>query len=64
MMTDAFEAAFDRFLAGQEDAADFLYLTQRAAFLEGWKAAGGEMPPEDRTFAPMESSRPPEDPAT
>ena len=26
MMTDAFEAAFDRFLAGQEDAADFLTL--------------------------------------
>ncbi len=46
MMNDEFESAFDRFLERQEydEAESALFTIVRAAFLAGWKSAGGELP--------------------
>lgn len=51
-MTDIFEQAQDRFLAGTESdqAHQALYDIIRAAFLAGWSAAGGQMPEEQPLF--------------
>ena len=45
-MNDLFEQAFSNFLERREyDAAEAaLFDIVRAAFLAGWRAAGGEMP--------------------
>ncbi len=46
MMCDDFESAFGRFLERQEydEAESALFDIVRAAFLAGWKSAGGEPP--------------------
>ena len=51
-MSNEFEQALDDFLAGtQADAAhQALYDIIRAAFLAGWRSAGGEHPQEQRIF--------------
>ena len=45
-MNDLFEKAFENFLERKEydEAQEALFHVVRAAFLAGWKAAGGEMP--------------------
>lgn len=45
-MNNDFECAFGLFLERQEydEAESGLFAIVRAAFLAGWKAAGGEMP--------------------
>ena len=45
-MTDEFEEVFDNFLESQkyDDAEDAIFSLVRAAFIAGWKAAGGEVP--------------------
>lgn len=45
-MNDEFERAFDLFLERQEydEAESGLFAIVRAAFLAGWRAAGGELP--------------------
>ena len=53
MQTDDFEAAFSAFLDRREydELVQCLFTFVRAAFLAGWKAAGGEAPepqPPDR----------------
>lgn len=46
MQTDDFEAAFSAFLDRREydELVQCLFTFVRAAFLAGWKAAGGEAP--------------------
>ena len=46
MITDEFELAFSNFLDRREydNAEAALFELVRAAFLAGWKAAGGELP--------------------
>ena len=52
MMSNEFEQALDDFLAGtQADAAhQALYDIIRAAFLAGWRSAGGDPPQEQKLF--------------
>ena len=49
MMDNEFEAAFSCFLERHEydDAESVLFEIVRAAFLAGWRAAGGECPSAD-----------------
>lgn len=46
MESDDFELAFSNFLERREydEAENSLFCVVRAAFLAGWKAAGGEYP--------------------
>ncbi len=46
MMSNDFESAFDRFMDRKEydEAESALFAIVRAAFLAGWKSAGGEPP--------------------
>lgn len=50
MQTDDFEAAFSAFLDRREydELVQCLFTFVRAAFLAGWKAAGGEAPNRSR----------------
>ena len=52
MMDNEFEAAFSEFLDRSEydDAESALFAIVRAAFLAGWRAAGGEGPQAERVF--------------
>lgn len=52
MMDNEFEAAFSCFLERHEydDAESVLFEIVRAAFLAGWRAAGGEYPSAERIF--------------
>ena len=52
MMSNKFEAAFSSFLDRHEydDAESALFDIVRAAFLAGWRAAGGEGPQAERVF--------------
>lgn len=52
MMDNNFEAALSEFLDRHEydDAEAALFTTVRAAFLAGWRAAGGEGPQAERVF--------------
>ena len=52
MMGNEFEAAFSAFLDRHEydDAEAALFEIVRAAFLAGWRAAGGEGPQAERIF--------------
>ena len=52
MRSNEYEAAFSAFLERHEydKAAQAIYDLTSAAFLAGWKAAGGEMPQEERIF--------------
>ena len=60
MMSNEFEQALDDFLAGtQADAAQqALYDIIRAAFLAGWRSAGGEPPQEQRIFELIPGGKP------
>lgn len=46
-MSDAFEQAFGEFLDSNayDQAEDMLFSVVRAAYLAGWKAAGGDLCP-------------------
>ena len=52
MMSNEFEEALDNFLAGHDadEAHQALYDIIRAAFLAGWRSAGGDPPQEQRLF--------------
>ena len=56
MMSNKFEAAFSSFLDRHEydDAESALFEIVRAAFLAGWRAAGGEGPQAERVFQVLE----------
>lgn len=56
MMSNKFEAAFSIFLDRHEydDAESALFDIVRAAFLAGWRAAGGEGPQAERVFQVLE----------
>ena len=56
MMSNKFEAAFSSFLDRHEydDAESALFDNDRAAFLAGWCAAGGEGPQAERVFQVLE----------
>lgn len=56
MMSNKFEAAFSSFLDRHEydDAESALFDIVRAAFLAGWRAAGGEGPQAERVFQVLE----------
>ena len=60
MMSNEFEQALDDFLAGKEadDAHQALYDIIRAAFLAGWRSAGGEPPQEQRIFELIPGGKP------
>ena len=59
-MSNEFEQALDDFLAGKEadDAHQALYDIIRAAFLAGWRSAGGEPPQEQRIFELIPGGKP------
>ena len=50
MMSNEFEKALDAFLEGAEadEAHQALYDIIRAAFLAGWRSAGGDLPQEQK----------------
>ena len=52
MMSNEFEKALDAFLEGAEadEAHQALYDIIRAAFLAGWRSAGGDPPQEHKLF--------------
>lgn len=52
MMPNSYESAFSIFLEQQEyDAASqAIFELVRAAFLAGWRAAGGEAPQKEKIF--------------
>ena len=56
MMSNKFEAVFSSFLDRHEydDAESALFDIVRAAFLAGWRAAGGEGPQAERVFQVLE----------
>ena len=56
MMDNKFESAFSNFLDRHEydDAESALFDIVRAAFLAGWRAAGGEGPQAERVFQVLE----------
>ena len=60
MMSNDFEEALDLFLAGTEsdEAHQALYDIIRAAFLAGWRSAGGESPQEQRLFQLLPGGKP------
>lgn len=51
-MGNEFEEALDNFLAGYDadEAHQALYDIIRAAFLAGWRSAGGDPPQEQKLF--------------
>ena len=64
MMSNEFEQALDDFLAGtQADAAhQALYDIIRAAFLAGWRSAGGDPPQGQKLFELIPGGKPLEPP--
>ena len=52
MQSDAFEQAFGYFLERREydQAENALFAMVRIAFLAGWKAAGGDPPPQQKVI--------------
>ena len=60
MMSNEFEQALDNFLAGKEadDAHQVLYDIIRAAFLAGWRSAGGDPPQEQKLFELIPGGKP------
>ena len=60
MMSNDFEAAFSNFLERREydEAESALFSIIRAAFLAGWRAAGGEPPTPQKLFDLIPIPRP------
>ena len=60
MMSNEFEMALDAFLAGAEavEAHQALYDIIRAAFLAGWRSAGGDLPQEQKLFELIPGGKP------
>ena len=60
MMSNEFEQALDNFLAGKEadDAHQALYDIIRAAFLAGWRSAGGDPPQAQWIFELIPGGKP------
>ena len=60
MMSNEFEKALDTFLEGTnaEEASQALYAVIRAAFLDGWRAAGGDPPQEQKLFELIQGGKP------
>ena len=59
-MSNEFEKALDDFLAGtdSDEAHQALYDIIRAAFLAGWRTAGGDPPQEQKLFELIPSGKP------
>ena len=64
MMSNEFEKALDAFLEGAEadEAHQALYDIIRAAFLAGWRSAGGDPPQEQKLFELIQGGKPLEPP--
>ena len=64
MMSNEFEKALDAFLEGAEadEAHQALYDVIRAAFLAGWRSAGGDPPQEQKLFELIQGGKPLEPP--
>jgi hypothetical protein len=64
MMSNEFEKALDAFLEGAEadEAHQALYDIIRAAFLAGWRSAGGDPPQEQKLFELIPGGKPLESP--
>ena len=60
MMSNEFEKALDVFLEGTdaEEASQALYAVIRAAFLAGWRSAGGDPPQEQKLFELIQGGKP------
>ena len=60
MMSNEFEKALDAFLEGAEadEAHQALYDIIRAAFLAGWRSAGGDPPQEQKLFELIPGGKP------
>ena len=64
MMSNEFEKALDAFLEGADadEAHQALYDIIRAAFLAGWRSAGGDPPQEQKLFELIPGGKPLESP--
>lgn len=64
MMSNEFEKALDAFLEGADadEAHQALYDIIRAAFLAGWRSAGGDPPQEQKLFELIQGGKPLEPP--
>ena len=64
MMSNEFEKALDAFLEGvdADEAHQALYDIIRAAFLAGWRSAGGDPPQEQKLFELIPGGKPLEPP--
>ena len=64
MMSNEFEKALDAFLEGADadEAHQALYDVIRAAFLAGWRSAGGDPPQEQKLFELIQGGKPLEPP--
>lgn len=64
MMSNEFEQALDAFLEGADadEAHQALYDIIRAAFLAGWRSAGGDPPQEQKLFELIPGGKPLEPP--
>lgn len=60
MMSNEFEKALDAFLEGADadEAHQALYDIIRAAFLAGWRSAGGDPPQEHKLFELIPGGKP------
>ena len=60
MMSNEFEKALDAFLEGADadEAHQALYDIIRAAFLAGWRSAGGDPPQEQKLFELIRGGKP------
>ncbi|EKC73612.1 hypothetical protein LEA_06139, partial [human gut metagenome] len=60
MMSNEFEKALDAFLEGADadEAHQALYDIIRAAFLAGWRSAGGDPPQEQKLFELIPGGKP------
>ena len=60
MMSNEFEKALDAFLerAEADEAHQALYDIIRAAFLAGWRSAGGDPPQEQKLFELIQGGKP------
>ena len=63
-MSNEFEKALDAFLEGADadEAHQALYDIIRAAFLAGWRSAGGDPPQEQKLFELIPGGKPLEPP--
>ena len=64
MMSNELEKALDAFLEGADadEAHQALYDIIRAAFLAGWRSAGGDQPQEHKLFELFTGGKPLEPP--